>query len=69
MVYVFMEYAKNLDFKMEIDSKVPSVLYGDEVRARQIINNFLSNAVKYTTEGSVTLSIQCKGSTFVITLP
>ena len=25
MVYVFMEYAKNLDFKMEIDSKVPSV--------------------------------------------
>lgn len=60
MVYVFMEYAKNLDFKMEIDSKVPSVLYGDEVRVRQIINNFLSNAVKYTTEGAVTLSIQCK---------
>ncbi len=47
--------AKNLDFKMEIDSKVPSVLYGDEVHVRQIINNFLSNAVKYTKEGTVIL--------------
>ena len=34
MVYVFMEYAKNLDFKMEIDSKVPSVLYGDSILFR-----------------------------------
>lgn len=47
--------SKNLDFKMEIDSKVPSVLYGDEVHVRQIINNFLSNAVKYTKEGKVIL--------------
>ncbi|MDD6572165.1 MAG: ATP-binding protein [Thermoflexaceae bacterium] len=46
---------KNLDFEMEIDSKIPSVLYGDEVRVRQIINNFLSNAVKYTKEGKVIL--------------
>lgn len=45
--------AKNLDFIMEIDSKMPSVLYGDEVRVRQVINNFLSNAVKYTREGKV----------------
>ncbi|MGN0292364.1 MAG: response regulator [Lachnospiraceae bacterium] len=47
--------AKDLDFEMEIDSKVPSVLYGDEVHVRQIINNFLSNAVKYTNEGKIIL--------------
>lgn len=47
--------AKGLDFEMQIDPEVPSVLYGDEVRVRQIINNFLSNAVKYTREGKVVL--------------
>lgn len=45
---------------MMIDPKLPSCLYGDEVRIRQIINNFLSNAVKYTKEGSIALSISCE---------
>ncbi|MGN0341489.1 MAG: ATP-binding protein [Roseburia sp.] len=49
--------SKNLSFQMVIDPKLPSCLCGDEVRVRQVINNFLSNAVKYTREGSVTLSI------------
>lgn len=47
--------AKKLEFEMEIDSNVPSVLYGDEIHVRQIMNNFLSNAVKYTKEGRVIL--------------
>ncbi|MGN0167604.1 MAG: response regulator [Acetatifactor sp.] len=46
---------KALSFHMVIDSNLPSRLYGDEVRIRQVINNFLSNAVKYTKEGTVTL--------------
>ena len=49
---------KGLSFEMDIDSNIPSVLYGDEVRIRQIINNFLSNAVKYTDTGSITLRIK-----------
>ena len=49
--------AKDLSFQMEIDPKLPSVLFGDEVRIRQIINNFLSNAVKYTKEGKVILRL------------
>ncbi len=49
---------KGLELCMEIDSRVPSVLYGDEVRIRQIINNFLSNAVKYTHMGKVTLRVK-----------
>lgn len=49
--------AKNLEFEMRIDEKIPSVLLGDEVRLKQIINNFLSNAVKYTKEGHVCLRL------------
>lgn len=50
--------SKALNFQIQVDPGLPSVLFGDEVRIRQIINNFLSNAVKYTKKGLVTLSIQ-----------
>ena len=46
---------KGLELKIDIDDQIPSELYGDEVRIRQIITNLLTNAVKYTREGSVTL--------------
>lgn len=49
---------KQLEFIVENDDKLPSKLYGDEVRIRQVIVNLLTNAVKYTKEGSVKLSIQ-----------
>ena len=48
---------KNLEFKTETDSTLPKSLYGDDVRLRQVITNILTNAVKYTHKGSVTLSI------------
>lgn len=44
---------KQLDFRVEIDPDLPSVLLGDEVRNRQIIVNILNNAVKYTKQGMV----------------
>lgn len=46
---------KNLDLYMEIDENLPSILNGDDVRIRQVVNNFLSNAVKYTKRGHVIL--------------
>ena len=46
---------KGLEFRTEIDPALPKSLYGDDVRLRQIITNILTNAVKYTHEGSVTL--------------
>lgn len=49
---------KNLDFYVNIDSNLPSVLVGDEVRMKQILINLLTNAAKYTQKGSVTLSVQ-----------
>ena len=46
---------KNLTLELEIEESLPAILYGDEVHVRQIINNILSNAVKYTEKGSVLL--------------
>jgi len=51
---------KGIEFHIDVDQKMPARLYGDEVRIKQILINVLNNAVKYTSEGSVTLSIQCK---------
>ena len=48
---------KGLDLITEIDSSLPKSLYGDDMRIRQIIMNLLTNAVKYTPAGSVTLSV------------
>lgn len=47
---------KGLEFYLEIDEHMPSELFGDEKRIKQILLNILSNAVKYTNEGSITLS-------------
>ena len=48
---------KGLQLNTEISPNLPKVLYGDDVRLRQIIVNILTNAVKYTPQGSVTLKI------------
>lgn len=48
---------KQLDLRIESSENLPSRLHGDEVRVRQIILNFLTNAVKYTTVGSVILQV------------
>jgi len=48
---------KNLVLKVENDGYLPTRLNGDEIRLRQIILNLLTNAVKYTKEGQVTLKI------------
>lgn len=49
-------HEKNLEFRIDVSPEIPSMLYGDEVRMKQILVNILTNAVKYTETGSVTLS-------------
>ena len=49
---------KGLSVKLDIDPSIPSLLFGDETRLKQAVTNLLTNAVKYTENGSVTLSIK-----------
>ena len=46
---------KPISTQIDIDSGLPSGLWGDELRIRQVLTNLLSNAVKYTERGSITL--------------
>ena len=49
---------KHLDFIVNVEPSLPRTLYGDDARINQIIMNLLTNAVKYTHEGSVTLTFK-----------
>ncbi|MDE5779302.1 MAG: response regulator [Lachnospiraceae bacterium] len=51
---------KNLILELNIEPDTPAHLYGDEVRIKQIITNILTNAIKYTQEGKVTLTVSGK---------
>lgn len=50
---------KGLKFELDVDRNIPRILHGDEIRIKQVITNILSNAVKYTREGSVVFAISC----------
>jgi signal transduction histidine kinase/CheY-like chemotaxis protein len=50
--------SKPINFVFDIDENIPIRLFGDELRVRQVLNNFLSNAFKYTMEGEVKLSMK-----------
>jgi len=45
---------KKLELVREIDAGIPKWLKGDELRIRQVLNNLLSNAMKYTEQGTIT---------------
>lgn len=44
---------KGLDFRAKVEEDIPAMLFGDELRIKQILSNILSNAVKYTERGGV----------------
>ncbi len=49
---------KNIRLEVEAEHNIPSRLYGDDVRIRQVLTNILTNAVKYTQEGTVWFRIK-----------
>lgn len=50
---------KPIKFKVNIAEDIPDTLIGDKVHIKEIINNLLSNAFKYTEEGEVEFSVKC----------
>jgi len=48
---------KPIEFRLEVDELLPAELIGDELRIKQVMNNLLSNAFKYTDKGEVVLSV------------
>jgi CheY-like chemotaxis protein/anti-sigma regulatory factor (Ser/Thr protein kinase) len=60
--------SKPIEFILNVDENVPAALYGDELRIKQILNNLLSNAFKYTHEGEVELSLEAKQTGDSVTL-
>lgn len=52
--------AKELAIEYDIADDIPARLFGDDVRIRQVVTNLLTNAVKYTESGTVTISARIK---------
>ena len=50
---------KPIDYNIHIAEDVPYELVGDRIHVKQIVNNLLTNAIKYTDKGSVTLNVRC----------
>ncbi|MDR3264931.1 MAG: response regulator [Synergistaceae bacterium] len=51
---------KGLDFVTDIDPAIPALIVGDVVRIKQVLSNLLNNAVKFTSKGCVSLTIECR---------
>jgi PAS domain S-box-containing protein len=57
-------FEKNLEMLYRVDQDIPSRLLGDPVRIRQIMVNLLGNAIKFTREGEIMVSITKKGQPY-----
>jgi len=62
--------SKPIEFVLEVDENLPSTLIGDELRIKQILNNLISNAFKYTHEGRINMRLTAEkgGSDSEVTL-
>ena len=48
---------KGLSYELKVDPLIPRVLYGDEIRIRQIMLNIINNAIKYTDDGGISICV------------
>ncbi len=57
LAYLTLAQARGLTFAVEIDPELPTWVFGDPLRTRQILSNYLTNALKFTSQGGVTVSV------------
>ena len=50
---------KNINFKINLASDIPYELIGDKTHVKEIVNNLLTNAIKYTEQGEIELNVKC----------
>jgi PAS domain S-box-containing protein len=58
-------YEKKLEMLYKVDPNIPSQFHGDPVRVRQIMVNLLGNAIKFTQEGEIMVSIEKVGEPYI----
>ncbi len=56
--HVFITKEKNIDLRCYVDSRIPAFHKGDPLRIQQVLNNLISNAIKFTSEGKI--EIRCE---------
>lgn len=57
--------AKGIKVHLVVDKNTPCALYGDDFRISQVINNIVSNAIKYTEKGTVTINVSVENEKLI----
>ncbi|MGJ4744943.1 ATP-binding protein [Leptospira sp. SA-E8] len=59
-------FEKDIEFKIFISEKFPKVIVGDRTRIEQVLLNLITNSIKFTDKGSVTLSVDLEGENSIL---
>ena len=65
---VFQNRDKNLEIVFDCDPRIPCLMYGDEYQLRRVMNNLISNAIKFTNEGGVMVSVTFRKEDYGVNL-